>query len=178
MTDYCDDNLRFAAVRALGAMGPAAAEFSLHQVVRALDDPDELVREAAAEALVAMNCPDALKGAMAVGDGRAILAAALPGKAAQFIEPIKPTPVEIYFENADYKKVDHDAFKKSIFEALGQLGLQAPVADLLTISLYEGSIVAQIDGPVEALDSVRALSFEDGKLTFRIGLKRYEGQVR
>lgn len=179
-TDLSDDNLRFAAARALGAMGPAAAKFSLRQLVRALEDPDELVREAAAEALVAMNCPDALKGAMFVGDGRAILAAAAaatPGKAFN-LEPVKPIPVEMYFENAEYDKVDHDTFKTSIFSALAGLGLEASVSELLTISLRKGSIVARIDGSAEALDTVRALPFVDEKIKIKVGLKKYEGQLR
>jgi HEAT repeat protein len=174
-TDQYDDSLRFAAARALGAMGPAAAKYSVRQLACALEDPDELVREAAREALVSMNCSDALKGAMFVGNGHAAAAAAMGLKVEV---QITPTPVEFYFENADYDKVDHDAFKTGIFSALTGLGLETSVSEQLTISLYKGSVVARIDGPAEALDTVRGLPFVDEKITIRLGLKRYEGLLR
>merc|ERR1712193_225339 len=63
--DPCDDILRYTALRALGHMEAGAAP-QVRRIACALVDPVDFVREEAAHTLVAIGCPDALNGAMAI----------------------------------------------------------------------------------------------------------------
>lgn len=181
--DPCEDMLRYAALRALGHMGAGAAPQVRRIACAMQEDPVDFVRQAAAETLVDIGCPDALNGAMAIGEATDLIARAPQVVAAAKAEAEarakcqaeadaraerqktweaaianeETETFDLVFDDLEFAAIDVEAFRESLPVAFQELGVNEEFLQKVRLSLPKSSNMVEVAGPASVIKSLREL---------------------
>ncbi|CAE8721006.1 unnamed protein product, partial [Polarella glacialis] len=71
--------------------------------------------------------------------------------------PEDEAPLSLHFHELDFKKVDHAAFRDELLDGFRSLGYPEEKVTKLHVTLREGSVIADIRGPLDCLQHLKAM---------------------
>ncbi|CAE8588964.1 unnamed protein product, partial [Polarella glacialis] len=71
--------------------------------------------------------------------------------------PEDEAPLSLHFHELDFKKVDHTAFRDELLDGFRSLGYPEEKVTKLHVTLREGSVIADIRGPLDCLQHLKAM---------------------